>query len=672
MRLSSLRARLFAAIAVVALLSLALALAIGAVLTRRAVERNTLRDVSAQFDLLVERERNAVLPFSQLRSLQEFLDRQDQQVERVPLDGSSPLLPPERAAELRRGVKLDGALESDGTRYLYAARLVSGKGFMLLRPASSTNSAWRPHVQGLIVAAVATAALAALIAFLLARAIARPVKRVAEATRKLASSTELPPLVPVEGPRELAQLAESFNEVAVALAKAREAERAFLLSVSHELKTPLTAIRGYAEGLQEGALPADEAASTIVAESRRLERLVGDLLDLARMNKAEFSVRREPIDLAAIGQEALRRYEGQARDFDVTLELDGPAGGAGDRRRRPRAPDRLEPRRERPPPDPGGRPGPHRRRPGRASSRGHRARIGGRRPRARLRALLPLLAVRPRAARRHRARARDREGARDRHGRLRRGFERPWAADRLHGAAPAAGWRHAEPRLSGFTRVLRSANGRLTAPGKDAVVSFARRRIQMKNAKYLLGALAVLATLALATTAVAAVVIKGTNKDDVLTGTDRNDLIIAKKGNDTVNGLAGNDRVHGNGDNDTLNGDAGNDRLWGGCGNDSLAGGADNDVLRGRPGDDALDGGPGNDRMWPGRGADTQQGGDGDDVLHALARDKQVDTDRLRSRQRRRLAEREGDDGRARQLRDREVRHGQRRLERLVGLFPVA
>lgn len=332
MILASLRARLFAAIAVVALLSLALALAIGAALTRRAVERNTLRDVSAQFDLLVERERKAILPFSRLRSLQAFLERQDQQIVRVPLDGSSPLLPPERAGRLRRGAQLDGTLETDGTRYLYAARLVGGKGFMILRPASSTNSAWRPQVQGLIVAALATAGLAALIAFLLARAIARPVRRVAQATRGLADFPGQPPLVPVEGPRELALLAESFNEVAVALAKAREAERAFLLSVSHELKTPLTAIRGYAEGLHEGALPADEAAATIVAESQRLERLLGDLLDLARMNKAEFSVRREPIDLAEIAREAVRRYEGQAREFGVTLELEGPdeAPAAGD------------------------------------------------------------------------------------------------------------------------------------------------------------------------------------------------------------------------------------------------------------------------------------------------------------------------------------------------------
>jgi two-component system, OmpR family, sensor kinase len=336
MRLQSLRARLFAAIALVALLSLALALAIGALLTRRAVERNTLRDVSAQMDLLVEREREALVPFSRLRSLQEnFLDRQDERIAEVSLDGSSSLLPPERAALVRRGVRLDGTLSEDGTRYLYAARLVNGKGFVLLRPASSTTSAWRPHIEGLVAAAAVTAALAALIAFLLARAIARPVRRVAEATRGLASSTTAPPLVPVEGARELAVLAESFNEVAVALARAREAEQAFLLSVSHELKTPLTAIRGYAEGLGEGALPADEAAATIVIESRRLERLVGDLLDLARMRKAEFSVRREPIDLGAIAQETLRRYESQAREFGVTLEAEGaaaaPATGDADR-----------------------------------------------------------------------------------------------------------------------------------------------------------------------------------------------------------------------------------------------------------------------------------------------------------------------------------------------------
>ena len=309
---------------------------------------------------------------------------------------------------------------------------------MLLRPVSSTNSAWRPHVKGLIFAALATAALAALAAFLLARAISRPVRRVAEATRGLARATEQPPLVPVAGPRELALLAESFNELAVELAKAREAERAFLLSVSHELKTPLTAIRGYAEGLHEGVLPTDEAAATIANESRRLERLVGDLLDLARMRKAEFSVRREHVDLGAVATEAVRRYESQARAFGVTLEAESAAEAhaLADSDRTLQVVSNLVENALRLTPAGGsvrivvGA--------GRDQGRGHRPGARAGRARARLRALLPLLPLRPRAPGRHRPRARDREGARAGHGRLGPGDELAGPSDGLHRTASRA------------------------------------------------------------------------------------------------------------------------------------------------------------------------------------------------------------------------------------------
>ena len=285
---------------------------------------------------------------------------------------------------------------------------------MLLRPADSTNSAWRPHVEGLAIAAAATALLALLIAFLLARAIARPVRRVADATRELASATGSLPLVPVEGPRELRSLAQSFNEMAVHLARAREAERSFLLSVSHELKTPLTAIRGYAEGLGEGALPADEAADVIVRESKRLERLLGDLLDLARMRKAEFSVRSEPVDLAEIAREAVRRYEVHAREFGVTLEAAGTedAPALGDSDRTLQAVSNLVENALRLAPAGGSV------RivaePGSIACRGHRARAFTRGPPARLRALLPLLALRTRAPGRHGPRPGDRQGPRRR------------------------------------------------------------------------------------------------------------------------------------------------------------------------------------------------------------------------------------------------------------------
>ena len=132
--------------------------------------------------------------------------------------------------------------------------------------------------------------------------------------------------MPVEGAAELASLAESFNHMADELEHARDAERAFLLSVSHELKTPLTAVIGYAEGLADGTIDADAAAATIAKEAARLDRLVRDILDLARMNKHEFSVRSEPVDLAEVAAECRRRHETQAAAYGIELALDAHDG----------------------------------------------------------------------------------------------------------------------------------------------------------------------------------------------------------------------------------------------------------------------------------------------------------------------------------------------------------
>jgi two-component system sensor histidine kinase BaeS len=334
-RFDSLRARLLAAVGLAAILCVALSLTIGAVLTRRAVERNTLKDVSAQADLLADRERAALTPLGQeLESVDTVLDAERERIVKPPVDGSSPYLPPDTARAVRQGRPVDDVVTIEGTRYFYAARLVGGKALVLLRPTDTISSAWLPHLEGLLVGAGAAVFLAVLAAFGLARAIARPVGRVADATQRLAEEGKAV-RVPVEGSRELAALASSFNDMADQLERARAAERAFLLSVSHELKTPLTAIRGYAEALEEGALRVDEAIATIQREAARLEALVQDLLQLARMNRSEFSVRSEPIDLAAAASEAVQRYEARARSYGVRLEAisDGPAPAVGDAER---------------------------------------------------------------------------------------------------------------------------------------------------------------------------------------------------------------------------------------------------------------------------------------------------------------------------------------------------
>jgi len=160
--------------------------------------------------------------------------------------------------------------------------------------------------------------LAALVAFVLSRVVARPIARVAAASGELAGGGRPAPL-PVEGPREVARLSESFNELSEELQGTQESERAFLLSVSHELKTPLTAIRGHAEALGDGVLEPSAAGEVIEREARRLERLVGDLLDLARLRRRSFAAVSEPIDLADVAASAVERHEPVARALGVEL-----------------------------------------------------------------------------------------------------------------------------------------------------------------------------------------------------------------------------------------------------------------------------------------------------------------------------------------------------------------
>jgi len=324
--MTSLRRRLFEAIALTVALCVGLTVVVGLVLTRRAVDRATLRDVSHQADLVARSQdvKSTISPLTNLPT--DYFRRQKMFV----LKTFAPL--PRSAQErLARGKPVDGTVHVRGEDQFFAARVVSGKPFVLLRPKSITTSRWTPYVFSLLAAALAGLVLAAAAAFLLARRIADPVGRVAAAARSLARGTQPEP-VRATGAAELQTLAAAFNDLAAQLARAREAERNFLLSVSHELKTPLTAIRGYAEALEDGAIEPQEVAATVAAESARLERLVRDLLDLARMNRTDFSVRPTEVDLSEVADDAVRRYQQQADLFGVALRTvaDGPAPAIAD------------------------------------------------------------------------------------------------------------------------------------------------------------------------------------------------------------------------------------------------------------------------------------------------------------------------------------------------------
>ena len=336
-----LRRRLFLATVLIVIASIGIAFAVGVILTRQSVESANLDGLFRQALLIKNNQESAgIYPFSPAnqRQLNRFLEAQKEQVRVFPLNKPTTYLSEQQRLDLIRSGVVKGTVTVGGERYLVAGAAKidkrPGTGFVLLRPASLKTAGWGPFLRALVIAGVIGAALAALGSLMMARWIAGPVKRVVEASRSLAEGLSPDP-VPVGGSAELATLAQTFNDMARQLSQAREAERNFLLSVSHELKTPLAAIRGYAEGLEDGVFTADEAVDTIREEARRLERLVRDLLDLARMNRREFVVHREQVDLRDVAREVARRYEADARTAGVELECsaDEPAPAIADQDR---------------------------------------------------------------------------------------------------------------------------------------------------------------------------------------------------------------------------------------------------------------------------------------------------------------------------------------------------
>jgi two-component system, OmpR family, sensor kinase len=326
----SLRTRLFAGIALTLAVSTVVMLAVGAILTRRSLDHDARNALDRQVELIVAQHAASPLPAGQ-NALGRFLATEQERVAILTPSQAELLLPAGEAQTLREQGRADGTVDVRGVPFMFAARLGSGDAIVLLRASRNQSEDWRPFFVGLAIAALVGALLAAAVAFLLARAVAEPVSRVADASRRLAEG-ESPDPLPVEGSTELRQLSTAFNELSEELHRAQDAERAFLLTVSHELKTPLTAIRGHAEALADSVVSPERAGEVIEREAQRLQRLIGDLLDLARLRRRSFDVSLKATDLGEVASEALGRHAPQAQAYGVNLlaRVESPAGAIAD------------------------------------------------------------------------------------------------------------------------------------------------------------------------------------------------------------------------------------------------------------------------------------------------------------------------------------------------------
>ena len=165
--------------------------------------------------------------------------------------------------------------------------------------------------------------VAALLSWYLARRVVRPVLQLSDAADEVAAGNYAV-ATPHGAPGELGHLSTRFAEMAHRLAEVETRERNFLMSVSHELRTPLTAIRGHVAALLEGVVDDPElervSLETVEAEASRLERLVDDILDLAKLDTHRFTVTSEEVDMGHLVDRAYETYRDEARRRSIEFE----------------------------------------------------------------------------------------------------------------------------------------------------------------------------------------------------------------------------------------------------------------------------------------------------------------------------------------------------------------
>jgi signal transduction histidine kinase len=210
---------------------------------------------------------------------------------------------------------------------------------VVAKPTAELRDRWTTLIERLLLAGLVGIAVSAALAWYLSRRITKPVEALAEAAAEIAEGRYDIEVSKVSSRDEIGELSARFGEMAMRLQEAEELERNFLMTVSHELRTPLTAIRGHVEALREGVAQ-DEAArkeslAVIASETERLERLVGDVLDLAKLDTRRFTLRHEEVDMGRLLERAYTSFAEEARrrgiDYRQVIEARPVIVADGDR-----------------------------------------------------------------------------------------------------------------------------------------------------------------------------------------------------------------------------------------------------------------------------------------------------------------------------------------------------
>jgi two-component system OmpR family sensor kinase len=252
----------------------------------------------------------------------------------------APSLPFPRRNVLARNVQ--NARDENGEIWLYTSRrLLPDRILVTAAPRPRvpvlnilTDELLLPILQGGLIALL----LSLVLAFALSRWVGDPLQEVVLAARTYPSD-EMKPISP-QGPHEVQDLTRAFNAMISRVESSQKSQRDFVANVSHELKTPLTSIQGFAQAILDNTADTPEArkqaAQIIYNEAGRMHRMALDLLDLARLEGGIADLEMSPVDIGMLLRSIVEKFTPQAQKAGIRLQTNIPENlptllGDGDR-----------------------------------------------------------------------------------------------------------------------------------------------------------------------------------------------------------------------------------------------------------------------------------------------------------------------------------------------------
>jgi signal transduction histidine kinase len=210
---------------------------------------------------------------------------------------------------------------------------------IIAKPRAELQSRWLELIERMGLAFAAGLVVALGLIWYFSRRLTQPVLALSRAADEVAAGHYDLDLPPARRSDEVGHLTARFREMTERLADSQRRERTFLMVISHELRTPVTAIRGHVDALREGLADDAEAReaslAVIRAETDRLARLVGDLLDLARMEADQFTLEREEVEVKRLLEQVYQMFTEEARrrgiEYECSLDANPVISTDGDR-----------------------------------------------------------------------------------------------------------------------------------------------------------------------------------------------------------------------------------------------------------------------------------------------------------------------------------------------------